>query len=102
MQQRYRVTQTRTITIVHVIKADSPSHAKRLMDGPTNEGLVDILEDDSETEYEVELDSDVTRRDFIMNMHDVPTCEIKPCALCTEYYKILTRSIETKRDADRE
>ena len=51
---RWRVEQCTTIVIVHVIEAPTSGEAKGLMAGDTTKGLIDILEDDSEVEYEVE------------------------------------------------
>ena len=50
---RFMVTETKTVTLTHVIEANDAAHAKNLMQDPLHRGLRDILEDDCETEYEV-------------------------------------------------
>ena len=52
---RYRVEQTKVVTLVYLMRADSPRDAEDAMRVGNRDGLLDILEDDFETEYEVEL-----------------------------------------------
>ena len=52
---RYRVTQTKTVTLTYLMRAESPQAAEDAMSVGNRDGLLNILEDDFETEYEVEL-----------------------------------------------
>lgn len=49
----FKVTETRTVTLTHVIQARSARQAEDHMRSDAHVGLVDILEDDAESEYEV-------------------------------------------------
>jgi len=54
----FKVTETRTTTLTHLIKADDKPDALAHMqyrDTSRGQMLIDVLEDDFETEYEVEL-----------------------------------------------
>ena len=54
---RYQVTETKTITITHIIEAANKKDAIARMqynDSSKGQIFLDILEDDSDVEYEVE------------------------------------------------
>lgn len=49
----FKVTETKVVTLVHVYEAKTAKDAIGLMQSDTTKGLMDILEDDFEKEYEV-------------------------------------------------
>lgn len=51
---RWVVTETKTVELVHIIYAATSAEAVRQMQLPGHKGLVGILVDDFEVEYEVE------------------------------------------------
>lgn len=90
----FKVTETRTIYLTHVIEAEDKKKAIEQMQEPGHKGLKDILEDDCEVEYDAEAVVISEQLTALAQAHDIPACEINDCSQCSEYFKLLRESYE--------
>jgi hypothetical protein len=95
----FKVTQTRTVVLTHLIEAKDAKQAEQFMAAPGHHGLKNILEDDCETEYETHLWSEeaqarLVELDRIVETHDPRVCEVDDCETCARYYQLVQEQLE--------
>jgi hypothetical protein len=91
----FKVTETKTITLTHLIEARDAKQAEQFMAAPGHHGLKNILEDDCEIEYDVHVWTEAAQAreqeiEVILASHSPQMCETDECITCSRYYQLLT------------